>query len=311
TSGTKLVEELSKPMSSDDEKTTSKNATTDTSNSDKLVAFKPGLDKQHQEVSDDSDVENEEHVYKETIADNGDVQKLVYKAAPTLVNVTLRSAINAGKFDDRGKVNSMDDCIKMCGQAGDCDVAFMLSSQCFTVHCFSEESCQNKPAFSDFYQPQLAYVKHRVINRHKNTTFGRTSFPDKPCPVKTELSNVTFIEGINSGNFTDMGHVATFDQCKQKCCENTGCNIAFKIQEDCYGVACHSRESCRTRPAKNANIFSPEMALMRSVHETLEQSVSEALDFVKDTVAELTFDQDRVIRPLKALYKGLGDINEP
>uniref|UniRef100_A0A7M5X7V4 Uncharacterized protein n=1 Tax=Clytia hemisphaerica TaxID=252671 RepID=A0A7M5X7V4_9CNID len=272
-SGTKLVEELSKPMSSDDEKTASKNATTDTSNSDKLVAFKPGLDKQHQEVSDDSDVENEEHVYKETIADNGDVQKLVYKAAPTLVNVTLRSAINAGKFDDRGKVNSMDDCIKMCGQAGDCDVAFMLSSQCFTVHCFSEESCQNKPAFSDFYNPQLAYVKHRVINRHKNTTFGRTSFPDKPCPVKTELSNVTFIEGINSGNFTDMGHVATFDQCKQKCCENTGCNIAFKIQEDCYGVACHSRESCRTRPAKNANIFSPEMALMRSVHETLEQKL--------------------------------------
>ena len=101
---------------------------------------------------------------------------------------------------------------------------------------------------------------------------GRTSFPDKPCPVKTELSNVTFIEGINSGNFTDMGHVATFDQCKQKCCQDSRCNIAFKIQDDCYGVACHSRESCRTRPAKNANIFSPEMALMRSVHETLEQS---------------------------------------
>jgi len=104
------------------------------------------------------------------------------------------------------------------------------------------------------------------------TGAGRTSLPDEPCHVKTELSNVTFIEGINSGNFTDMGHAATFDECKQKCCHDSRCNIAFKIQEDCYGVQCFSRESCRTRPAKNSNIFTPEMALMRSVHETLAQS---------------------------------------
>ena len=97
--------------------------------------------------------------------------------------------------------------------------------------------------------------------------------PTSPsCKIKTELSNVTFIEGINSGNFTDMGHVSTFDQCKQKCCDNERCNIAFKIQDDCYGVACYSRQSCRTRPAKNANVFTPEMALMRSVQESLEQS---------------------------------------
>ena len=105
---------------------------------------------------------------------------------------------------------------------------------------------------------------------------GKGDLPDSPklsCKVKTELSNVTFIEGINSGNFTDMGHVSNFDQCKQKCCENGRCNIAFKIQDDCYGVACYSRQSCRTRPAKNANVFTPEMALMRSVQESFEQSM--------------------------------------
>ena len=56
------------------------------------------------------------------------------------------------------------ECVKECGEAKDCDVAFSLSSQCFNVHCYSRESCKTKPAFSNFYKPQLAYVKHRVLN---------------------------------------------------------------------------------------------------------------------------------------------------
>ena len=117
---------------------------------------------------DESDVELGEKVYKEEIAENGDVMKLVYRSSPIQSNVTLRSAIDAGKFDDRGKVDSMDDCVKICGETTSCDVAFMLSQQCFTVHCNSLESCQTKPAFSNFYNPQLAFVKHRVISKHKN-----------------------------------------------------------------------------------------------------------------------------------------------
>ena len=116
---------------------------------------------------DENDVELGEKVYKEEIAENGDVTKLVYKAEPTQSNVTLKSAINAGKFDDRGKVESMDDCVKICGEATGCDVAFMLSQQCFTVKCSSEDSCQTKPAFSKFYNPQLAFVKHRAVSKHK------------------------------------------------------------------------------------------------------------------------------------------------
>lgn len=117
---------------------------------------------------DESDVELGEKVYKEEIAENGDVMKLVYRSSPIQNNVTLRSAIDAGKFDDKGKVDSMDDCVKICGETTSCDVAFMLSQQCFTVHCNSLESCQTKPAFSKFYNPQLAFIKHRVINKHKS-----------------------------------------------------------------------------------------------------------------------------------------------
>ena len=117
---------------------------------------------------DDDDIHLGEKVYKEEIANGGDVIKYVYKADAPIVNVTLKSAINAGKFDDKGKVDSMEDCVKICGESADCDVAFMLSSQCFNVHCYSEESCQTKPAFSNFYNPQLSYIKHRSVKKHKN-----------------------------------------------------------------------------------------------------------------------------------------------
>lgn len=70
-----------------------------------------------------------------------------------------------------------------------------------------------------------------------------------------------------------MGHAGSFDECKLKCCQDAKCHIAFKIQNDCYGVSCHTRDSCKTRPAKNADVFQPEMALLRPVKDSLEQSM--------------------------------------
>ena len=122
---------------------------------------------------DEDDVHLGENVYKEEIAGE-DVIRYIYKADEPLSNVTLKSAINAGKFEDKGKVDSINDCIKICGENSQCDVAFMLSSQCFTVHCASTESCETKPAYSNFYKPQLAFIKHRAIKKHKNQSKNGT-----------------------------------------------------------------------------------------------------------------------------------------
>lgn len=130
-------------------------------------------------------VESDEVVYKEEI--NGDKRiQYVYSASTPMANVTLTSAINAGTFEDKGKMESISDCVRTCGETKDCDVAFSLSAQCFNVHCFSPESCKTKPAFSTFYQPQLAYVKHRVlitsINKSKESfCFNYLLFTDFPA----------------------------------------------------------------------------------------------------------------------------------
>lgn len=115
------------------------------------------------------DIEDGETVYKEEIAGKEYV-KYVYKADTPIDNVTLASAINAGTFEDKGKVEKMSDCVKTCGESKDCNVAFLLSSQCFNVHCFSDDTCKIKPAFSTYYKPQLAFIKHRVIRKARNTS---------------------------------------------------------------------------------------------------------------------------------------------
>ncbi|XP_065644696.1 uncharacterized protein LOC100203833 isoform X41 [Hydra vulgaris] len=213
-----------------------------------------------------------ETVYKEEIVGNHYIRYL-YKATPPMNNVTLASAINAGTFEDKGKMDTISECIKACGVSPDCNVAFMLSSQCFNVHCFSDETCRTKPAYSTIYKPELSYIKHRVIRKPRNKT--EIAVKDKTCKAISEHNNVTFIAGINAGNFSDMGHTTTMDDCKARCCHDKDCNIAFKIEDDCYGVRCYSKSSCQMRPAKNAYLFNPQMAVIRKINDSLEQAVEE------------------------------------
>ncbi|XP_065681083.1 uncharacterized protein LOC100203833 isoform X13 [Hydra vulgaris] len=98
---------------------------------------------------------------------------------------------------------------------------------------------------------------------------------DKTCKAISEHTNVTFIAGINAGNFSDMGHTTTMDDCKARCCHDKDCNIAFKIEDDCYGVRCYNKASCQMRPAKNAYLFNPQMAVIRKINDSLEQAVEE------------------------------------
>ena len=73
-----------------------------------------------------------------------------------------------------------------------------------------------------------------------------------------------------------MGNVETMQDCKDKCCQDNACNIAFKIQGDCYGVQCFSRNSCRTRIAKNADVFKPEMTLIRPFKKQVDEVRSQS-----------------------------------
>lgn len=92
---------------------------------------------------------------------DGQPQLTSYTADPILHNVTLKYGIKAGKFLDKGHVTNMSECIRACGREESCSLAFMLGRQCFSVACHNEDMCRTKPAFSPFYKPQIAFVKHK------------------------------------------------------------------------------------------------------------------------------------------------------
>ena len=92
---------------------------------------------------------------------DGQPQLTSYTAEPILHNVTLKYGIKAGKFLDKGHATNMSECIRACGREEACTLAFMLGRQCFSVVCHSEATCRTKAAFSPFYKPQLAFVKHK------------------------------------------------------------------------------------------------------------------------------------------------------
>ena len=108
-----------------------------------------------------------EVVYKEELTDTEHI-KYIYSTSAIMPNETLTVGINAGKFTDKGTIESMDDCVKSCGQTSNCDVAFKLGKQCFGVACYSPDTCHTKAAFSSYYNPAIALVKHRTVKTPRN-----------------------------------------------------------------------------------------------------------------------------------------------
>lgn len=72
--------------------------------------------------------------------------------------MTLRGGIKSGNFTDKGVVKNMDECSAFCCADEKCNVAFLIRDNCFLVSCKDYNSCQVKPALSEYYHPRLAYV---------------------------------------------------------------------------------------------------------------------------------------------------------
>jgi len=76
--------------------------------------------------------------------------------------------------------------------------------------------------------------------------------------VSKVYRDVTLNGGINSGDFTDKGHVASMDECVSKCCDSDTCNVAFVIKDTCFLVKCKSYENCGLKSAIS-DYYSPKI----------------------------------------------------
>ena len=93
-------------------------------------------------------------------------------------NVTLRGGITAGRFRDRGEMADFRQCIKICCLSKQCDLAFMLRNNCFTVECKSWELCEAVPVKTSAEKPPyLAYIYARSTAMAKRNVDNIDSSP--------------------------------------------------------------------------------------------------------------------------------------
>ena len=110
-------------------------------------------------------------------------------------NQTLTFGLNAGKFAEETKANTMEDCIYHCCLRNKrCDVAFMLKESCFLVKCYNKSSCYSRRAKSLGFNPRLAYV---IRHAHH----GMYQFFYQFCPLYKSLHDksiqITYSDSLN------------------------------------------------------------------------------------------------------------------
>ena len=89
--------------------------------------------------------------------------------------MTLKMGLHSGEFQKIGKVESMDDCIEMSCRQPNSDVAFMLGSICFAVHCYSD-LCKTVPIFGSSISrlnlnPAISFLRKK--SRFRTNSLGK------------------------------------------------------------------------------------------------------------------------------------------
>ncbi|XP_028404361.1 uncharacterized protein LOC114527001 isoform X2 [Dendronephthya gigantea] len=89
----------------------------------------------------------------------------------------------------------------------------------------------------------------KKVTEHRSTKSSNLSDSCETSPVRR---NVTLRGGIKAGYFHKLAQYVAMELCIQLCCQEKGCDVAFMIGKNCYGVKCFSEELCHVVPAKNA-----------------------------------------------------------
>ncbi|KAJ7382471.1 hypothetical protein OS493_034632 [Desmophyllum pertusum] len=178
--------------------------------------------------------------------------------------VTFRSGLEAGVFTDRGKVKTMESCVQRCYNHSSCHVAFMVGHTCYSIHCYSQKTCEVLPVQTPIISTRVVYLKDRMLQLPYSTTTQHEAsslvtddknFTIKNCAKNiTVLKNMTFLAGMSAGNYTDYGTVDSIQACSNICCSKKVCDAAFMILNNCFTIDCISDKACHAIPSRSHKV---------------------------------------------------------
>ena len=181
-----------------------------------------------------------------------------------LKGVVFRGGMNAGNFTDQGLVGGFSSCVGKCCHLPDCDAAFMVEKNCYSVKCSKNKRlCDPVVARSTKFKTFVALKKGVYLD---NLTLSDSKHDN--CVQQGSIQHgFTFQKGMKAGNFTSRGEVKNMSTCIQRCCANT-CQAAFMIGNTCYSVVCHSKKDCRTVKAKRMD-FTTAIAFVNQASKNI------------------------------------------
>jgi len=91
------------------------------------------------------------------------------------------------------------------------------------------------------------------------------------CPKINPINKVTLKGGLQAGDFTDIGRVASIEDCYDTCCQQEKCDLAFMLGQNCFTVVCKDKKLCVTTPAQ-PSIFNPQIAYLTKRELTNQKS---------------------------------------
>jgi len=241
-----------------------------------------------------------------SVEDPSTQEELHCTQSPILKNVTLRGGIKAGNFTDLGDEKNMHMCIALCCERKTCDLAFMIGGTCIAVDCFGEELCQAVKARPTKYDPQIAFIRRRELQRSKpnpgpNLSRKANVLPTAPsseiptmkiheiisdklphptilktstCSASKIYPNVTLLGGIKSGNFTSLGKTKNMQECIGRSCDLGQGDLAFMLGSYCYSISCYSDRVCQTIPAQPSKFY-PRIAFLKWAPKITEEELLE------------------------------------
>ncbi|KAJ7382509.1 hypothetical protein OS493_034672 [Desmophyllum pertusum] len=106
---------------------------------------------------------------------------------PSYYGVTLLGGFRAGHFVGHGRVDNMQACIKKCCANHECDLAFMVKEDCYSVICYHKSLCRSVRAqHIRKYKPRIAHIwrgsneeKERVTSNVNSRTTSRVHIKSK------------------------------------------------------------------------------------------------------------------------------------
>ena len=179
-----------------------------------------------------------------------------------LKDVTFNGGMNAGNFTDHGFVDEFSLCIEKCCHSKNCDVAFMVQNNCYSVKCAkNKRRCLPVTARLTQFKTFMA-----LRNTSYFQSFKPLAISHGNCAQVGHAQNgLTFKRGIKAGTFTAHNKVTNMNHCLQECCSMSSCNAAFMIGKKCYSVSCATKEDCKTTPARKTNLIT-SIAFVNRIH---------------------------------------------